>query len=107
MTDELADFYVHTAASEAYLGTNGDGADLYAAAVDVDGWWEGVTKLILNSDGEQVLALGVFRTNPANASSFPLLARVTVAGTTGRVERVSTFTSGALGLPDHIEIALT
>lgn len=105
--DELAEFYIHTASTEAYLGTNNDGVDLYATAASVPGWWEGVTRLILNSDGEQVLALGVFRTSPANAASFPLLARVTVAGTTGRVERVSTFTSGALGLPDHIEIALT
>jgi hypothetical protein len=107
MTDELAEFYVHTASAEPYLGTNADGADLYGTAVDVPGWWEGVNRLILNSDGEQVLALGVFRTNVANAPSFPLLARVTVEGTTGRVERISTFTSGDLELPDHVEIALT
>jgi hypothetical protein len=50
----------------------------------------------------------VFRTNQARAPAFPLLARVTVAGTSlAGWTRVSTFTSGALDLPDHIEIALT
>jgi hypothetical protein len=41
MVDELADFYVHTATAEAYLGTNADGADLYATAASFPGWWEG------------------------------------------------------------------
>jgi hypothetical protein len=103
MDDDLAEFYVHTAIVEAYLGSGADG-DVYGAPATIPGYWEGGSKLIVNADGEQLLAQGVFRTAPEHAAAFPILSRVTVEGITGRVQRLATFTSGALDLPDHIEV---
>ncbi len=103
---DLEEMYVHTATVETYQGTNADGEDLYAAPVGVACYAEGQRRLVLNPDGEQVLSETTLYASPTEAPKFAPLSRVTVLGSTDRVIRVNTFTSGDLDLPDHIAVAL-
>lgn len=104
---DLADMYVHTASVETYQGTNADGADLYATAVNIACYAEGQRRVVLNSDGEQIVSETTLYADPASSAKFAPLSRVTVLGGTSRVIRVNTFSSGDLDLPDNIAVALT
>lgn len=105
--DDLADFYVHTAAVEMYLGTSGSGADTFAAPVNLAGFSDPTRHLVRDKDGEQVVSESAFYSYPINAPVFTPDSRVTIDGHVSRVIRLNENTSGALDLPDHIAVSLT
>lgn len=108
---EMDEFYVHTATVETYLGTNGYGADTFAAPVVLappNGCLiEPKRRLVRDSTGEQVISETTVYTYPANAALFAPSSRVTINGTVSRVIVVAPFESGDLDLPDHVVINLT
>lgn len=111
--DDLADFYVHTASVEMWLGTNGLGEDVLAGAVTIVGFADTARHLVRSSnsqrsaDGEQIVSESTFVTYPISEPVFVENSRVTINGHESRVIRTSLGDSGALELPDHVAISLT
>lgn len=105
--DDMAEFYIHSATVEAYLGTNGLGVDTFSAPVVVLGFADNSRKLVRNSDGEQVISETTFYTYPSWAASFAPNSRVTIDGAVSRVIGVNSNTSGDLDLPDNLAVTLT
>lgn len=104
---DLADWYVHTAQVEMFLGTNGYGEDIFAAPVVVVCFLDEARKLVRDKTGAQVVSENTLATYPVSAPLFTPDSRVTVNGAESRVIKTKTGDSGALDLPDHIEVALT
>lgn len=104
---DLADFYVHTASVEMYLGTAGSGADLFAAPVTIVGFADTARHLVRSSDGEQVVSESTFVTYPVSEPVFVENSRVTINGHESRVIRTNLGDSGSLDLSDHVAINLT
>ena len=104
MADELADFYIHTATVEQWLGTSADG-DVYAAPVDVTCFVDDTTKLIRAATGEQTVSGTTIYAPSSAAEALTIQARVTIAS--GRVSRVINVNGldGPFGL-DHVEANL-
>lgn len=103
----MAEFYVHTATVEMYLGVNGYGEDIFAAAVSVVCFVDGARKLVRSKDGEQVVSESTLATYPVNAPVFVSDSRVTVNGNESRVIKTNLADSGSLDLPDHVAVSLT
>jgi hypothetical protein len=104
---DLEEFYVHTVTVEMYLGQNGYGEDQFAAPVDIIGWMDGTRRLVRDKDGQQIVSESLFCTYPVNAPLFVADSRVTYGGVAARVIRTNSLDSGALDLPDHVEVTLT
>lgn len=102
----LDDFYVHTVTVETKTGSGAYG-DVYAAPVDVPCWLEPKRRLVRGKDGQEVLSSSFLSCDVVHAAVFTPDTRVTHDGKTAYVIGVNTFTSGPLGLPDHLEIDLT
>ena len=100
-----ANFYVHTASVEPYLGQDANGPR-FGAAVAVRGYLKDNRKLVLTSTGEDAVSESTFYTYPANASTFTSDSRVSVNGRKTRVIGVKRHESGRLRLPDHLEVQL-
>lgn len=103
---DLEDFYVHTVSVETKAGTGAYG-DVYAAPVDVPCWLEPKRRLVRNKDGQEVLSTSFLSCDIAHSSTFTPDSKVSHGGTTAYVIGVNSLTSGALELPDHLEIDLT
>ena len=103
---ELDDFYVHTVSVETKTGSGAYG-DVYAAPVDVACWLEPKRRLVRNKDGQEVLSSSFLSCGVAEKAKFTPDSKVTHDGATAYVIGVNTLTSGALDLPDHLEIDLT
>lgn len=105
--NDIADFYVHTASVEMFLGTTGYGVDQFASAVIVACFIDGSRKLVRSPTGDQVVAESTLYTYPINAPLFVTDSRVTTSDGVSRVIKANSNTSGALDLPDHVAISLT
>jgi hypothetical protein len=103
---DTEEFYVHTASAEPFLFTNSLGVDLFGPAVTVPGFNDTTRRQVRSADGQIVISAGSFYTYPANASSMPIDARVTIDGSVTRVMTSTLNTSGALDLPDHLDVTL-
>lgn len=103
---DLDDFYVHTVTVETKTGTGAYG-DVYAEPVDVDCWLEPKRRLVRNKDGQEVLSSSFLSCPVPEEPKFVPDSKVTHNGHTALVIGVNTLTSGALQLPDHLEIDLT
>lgn len=102
----LDDFYIHTVSVETKTGSGAYG-DVYAAPVTVPCWLEPKRRLVRNKDGQEVLSTTFLSCPVTEASKFEPDSKVTHNGRAAYVIGVNTFTSGALALPDHLEIDLT
>lgn len=106
-----AEFYVHTATVEQYLG-EGSMGPMYAAPVTVSGFLDTTAQDVRSAFSDEVTAARSmsFYTDPSNASLFVVQSRLTSSDLGGdgkaTVVRVNALTSGPLGLPDHIEVGL-
>ena len=105
--NDLAEFYVHTAQVEMFLGTNGYGEDTFAAPVSVVCFTDEARKLVRDKAGEQVVSETTLATYPVSAPLFVAGSKVTVNGNESRVIKTKLGDSGTLDLPDHIEVSLT
>ena len=103
---DLDDFYVHTLNVQTFQGTGAMG-DVYAAAVDVPGWLEDKRRIVRDKNGQEVVSSSLFACDNAHLAKFTPDTKVTIDGRTAFVIGVANYTSGALGLPDHLEIDLT
>lgn len=104
---DLADWYVHTAQVEMFLGVNGYGEDIFAAPVSVVCFLDDARKLVRNKDGEQVVSETTLATFPVNAPLFTADSKVTVNGAESRVIKTKVGDSGDLDLPDYVAVSLT
>lgn len=103
-------FYIHTVTVETYEG-QGSSGPVFAAPVNVTGFLDTVSDLARTGTVEEATsASSMFYTDPANAALFTVQTRVTSSLLDGdgkaTVVKVNSLTSGALGLPDHVEVAL-
>jgi hypothetical protein len=105
--DDMAEFYVHTATVEMFLGANGYGEDTFAAPVSVVCFADDARKLVRGKDGEQVVSESTLYTYPINAPLFTADSRVTLNEAMSRVIKTAVHDSGDLDLPDHTAVTLT
>lgn len=103
---DLDGFYVHTATVETYLGTGASG-DLYSAPVVVPGWLEDKRRIVRDKDGQEVVSSSFFACDTTHLVKFKPDSKVTLPTRSAFVIGVANYTSGALELPDHLEIDLT
>jgi len=103
---ELDDFYVHTVSVQTFQGVGAQG-DVFAAAVVVPGWLEDKRRIVRNKDGQEVVSSTMFACDITHAAKFTPDSKVAVGGRTAFVIGVANFTSGALALPDHLQVDLT
>lgn len=108
MTDLLAAWWVHTVAIERKTGASSYG-DVYAASETARGFVSDDDHLVLNGDGEQVVASTRVALAPT-VTPVPVGSRVTLpAAFASRVTVViaaSVGDAGGLPLPSHHEISL-
>lgn len=104
-SDALADFWVHTVAVEPRTGAGAAGA-LYGPSVDVACFVDDTTKLVRATSGEEVVSVATVMTDKVWAGTFTDGARITWKGRTSYVVGRSLHDSGALDLPDHLEVHL-
>ncbi|HJQ00083.1 MAG TPA: hypothetical protein VJ851_00655 [Jatrophihabitans sp.] len=105
---DLDCFWVHEVQVSPYLGTSGRAGDLWDTAVPVMCWVEDAVKLVRDSNGAEVVSTATLAADLADAAPFTVNAKVLLpSGREARVLTVGRGDSGALGLPDHIEVALT
>ena len=103
----MAEFYVHTAQVEMFLGTNGYGEDTFASPVNILGFADDARKLVRGKDAEQVVSESTFYTYPINAPLFVAGSRVTLRGNVSLVIKTNLNDSDSLDLPDHVAVSLT
>lgn len=100
-------FLVHTVTVEALQGATAHGPT-WASSQSVTGWLDDQTHLVRNGKDEEVVAQSVFYAPIASASLFTEDSRVTLpSGRKARVITTNANDSGALPLPDHVEVHLT
>lgn len=119
--DDMADFYIHTAKVEPFLGKGSNG-DLFGPAVILSPdtippngvFADDSRKLVRSKDGSQVVSETTLYTFPVNAPLFVVGSRVTILGETDDLDRRPAYvikansnTSGGLDLPDHLAVTLT
>lgn len=103
---DLDEFYIHTVSVETFEGTGAYG-DVYSEPVEVVGWLEDRRKLVRDKDGQEVVSSSMFMCDNEHLDKFTPDSRVTLPRRTASVIGVGDFNSGALELPDHLEIDLT
>lgn len=105
---ELADFMVHTATVRTLLGAGGMGST-WAAPVNVPCFVDDKRRLVRAADASEVVSeTTIFDVDVEHATVWAPGSEVTLPS--GRVATViiaAARTSGSLGLPDHLEVALT
>lgn len=108
MTDDLSPFWIHGLAVERLTGTGAYGPT-YDTAVTLTGFIDGGQKLVLNAEGQQVVSTATVYL-PAATADIPVRSKVTIGAPfeprTTEVIAVARRDSGALGLPDHLELSL-
>lgn len=103
---DLDEFYVHTVSVQTFQGSGAQG-DVYAAPVSVPGWLEDKRRIVRDKDGQEVVSSSMFACDGTHLAKFTPDSKVTVNGRTAFVIGVGNYTSGALELPDHLQIDLT
>lgn len=103
---DLDEFYIHTVTVETFGGTGAYG-DVYSAPVDVPGWLEDKRRIVRNKDGQEVVSSSMFMCDNQHLDKFTPDSRVTLPRRQAFVIGVADFNSGAMDLPDHLEIDLT
>jgi hypothetical protein len=106
--DELDDFWVHTITVQPRAGAGANGK-VRTDPVEVSCFIDGGTKTVRTTNGELIVAAAPVYAPVSAASVLPIGAAVTLPGETTprQIVAVTVRTSGGLGLPDHIELALT
>jgi hypothetical protein len=113
--DLLAEYFVHAATVETYLGTNGLGVETYAAPFTLDPatnggcFIEGQRHLVTGADGETVTSGSTLYCHPDHAGRFEPRSRVTIAYPSRTVEtRVVTLNINDLTdeFPQHVAVSL-
>lgn len=102
-------FFVHTASVKTLLGTSSTGSML-ADPVDDACFIEDDNKLVVTASGEQLTSTAVLYGNRSSAALYAPGSEVTSSVIPGRARRVidlHVYDSGGLGLPDHIQVALS
>lgn len=103
--DDLADFWVHTVTVVPFTGEGPYGA-VHGPGVTVVGWCEDTVRVVRRPDGVEATSSTTLRA-PAG-TSIPARSLVTLpSGRVAEVLTVAVHDSAALGLPDHVEVALT
>jgi hypothetical protein len=107
-SDPLALFFVHHLIVERFTGSTAYG-DTFAAEATVPGFVSDDNHLVLDSNGEQVVA-STRVALPATVAAVPVGSRVTLPAAFGSRESVVVAASigdaGPLPLPAHQEISL-
>jgi hypothetical protein len=104
---DLAGFYVHTVTVTPLLGSGAYG-DVEGPPQTVAGFLDSTTRLVRSGSGEEVVSQATLYTDVAHTDAFPPGSTVTLPD--GRATTVigrAAHTSGALDLPDHLEITLS
>ncbi|KQR97692.1 MAG: hypothetical protein J0I33_07755 [Microbacterium ginsengisoli] len=113
MSDELADFYVHTVTVQTSIRTSGYGVDVFNDPVMLTPtggtgcFVERKRRLVRNNAGAEVVSETTLYTYPAAADLFTVDSLVSTGGVDSRVITVAQSDSGDLDLPDHIAVYLT
>lgn len=107
---DLDKFYVHTATVQTYIGEGAMGPTV-AAAVTIPCYVDDTTRLVVSATGEQVAAATTIYAAPSYGVLFTVGSMVTSSafGDPARAARVinqNNLSSGALALPDHVEVHL-
>lgn len=105
--DELADFYVHTATVDTFLGSGPYGDKYQPTSEPVPCMIEESRKLVRSSAGEQVVSETTLWMDKAHYDAFAPESVVYVRGHESKVITRSLADSGDLDLPDHLQVALT
>lgn len=105
---DLADFMVHPVEVRTRTGTGSLG-DTYADGVDVTVWVDEKRRLVRAADASEVISEATLHdADVTHAGLYADGSLITLPS--GRVATTITtrvLTSGALQLPDHIEVAVT
>jgi hypothetical protein len=102
---DLADFYVHTIHVQTLTGVTAYGK-AYAAAAPVVGYLERKQSITRSADGDTAISVATFFADASTAALFTTGSKATIPEPV-EVLSVAVFTSGALGLPDHVEVKFT
>ena len=105
MTSDFSDFWVHTVTVETLTGSGADGA-IFDTATDVPCFIEDSQKVVRASDGTEVVSGTTLFADKVWAPKFTPSTRVTFRGQTTLVLTTKLHDSGALNLPDHLEVML-
>lgn len=104
--DDLDEFWVHTITVATYLGEGGNGPS-YADPVDVPCFIDGGTKVTRTATGEQLVVNAPVYAPLTHAGTLLAGSKVTIRGRDARVLAATVYDSGALDLPDHVQVSLT
>lgn len=102
---ELAEFYVHTVAVETLSG-GGPMGETYADPVDVPCFIDEKRRLIRDASGNETVSETTLWMDKAHYDLFAPGSTVTYRDRVSTVIGRSEADSGALDLPDHLEISL-
>lgn len=105
MSDDIAEFYVHTVTVETFQGVGAAG-DVYAAPVTVPGFLEGKNVLVRDAAGQQVVAASTLYCSVADGARFTPDSKVTTGGRVSHVISQNVNDAPSLGLPEHAAIYL-
>lgn len=103
---DLDSFFVNTVSVETLTGEGAYG-ETFAAPTTVSCLVDDSTHLIRNKEGEEVVSNTALYAASSTAAAFAVDSRVTVNGRTARVIALNAYSTGSLGLPDHVEVHLT
>lgn len=101
----ISDFWQHTVNVRTYV-SSGPVGDVYDTHTGVACWVEESRKWVRSATGEQVVSESQIFTDKTHYDWFKPDSEVTIRGNVSRVITRSLHDSGALGLPDHLEVAL-
>lgn len=104
-------FWVHTAQAQTYLGEGVSGPVLSDPTAPFPCYFDTTDQLVVSTTGEQVTSKKTtLYAAVGYASLLPVgslvLSDALAQDGSARVVEVNSLTSGALGLPDHLEIGL-
>jgi hypothetical protein len=107
MADDLAGFYVHTVTVTPLLGSGAYG-DVEGDPQTIAGLLDSATRLVRSGSGEEVVSQATLYTDVTHTNAFPPGSTVTLPDgqTKTTVIGRAAHTSGALDLPDHLEVTL-
>lgn len=99
---DLSDFWVHAVGLETYQGTSGAGVRLYAVSVTIPCYVERKRQFVRSANGEQVISSTQVYADVTLKAVLAPESRVTLDEGVNTVLSRETYSSAALGLPDHV-----
>lgn len=106
MTDELADFWVHTVTVETLLAETTFGKQYAPESDPIPGFLSDKRKLIRTAAGDSAVSESTFTANRQYAGLFTAGSIVHLPTRVATVMKTADNSSGPLELPDHIEVNL-